>query len=87
MSTERESTALERLRAARERVNPAVRVATKVSALIATGQLTPQRFVRLGPTMSRAAKRGSLEAEAIRETAKRLKGAEPEPSVSRVGLL
>ena len=78
---------LERLRAARERVNPAVRVATKVSALIATGQLTPQRFVRLGPTMSRAAKRGSLEAEAIRETAKRLKDAEPEPSVSRVGLL
>lgn len=87
MSSERENTALERLQQARERVNPAIRVATRVSALIATGQLMPQRFVRLGPTLARAARHGANEAQEIRDTAKRLLEAPPEPSVSRVGLL
>ena len=78
---------LERLERAGEHVNPAIRVATRVSTLLATGAMHPARFARLERTMQRAAERGNRERSVISQTLARLRSAAPEPSHAPVELL
>ena len=78
---------LERLTHSGEHVNPAIRVATRVSTLLATGAMHPARFARLEKTMHRAAERGSRERSVISQTLTRLRSAAPEPSRAPVELL
>lgn len=76
-----------RLASSRAHVNPAIRVACRVSALLATGALHPMRFARLESTMLRAAKRGSHERSDILAALGRLRSAQPEASHDPVKLL
>ncbi len=78
---------LERLERAGEHVNPAIRVATRVSTLLATGALHPARFARLERTMRRAGERGSREKTVISNTLSRLRSAAPDSARGPVGLL
>lgn len=76
-----------RLAASGEHVNPAIRVATRVSTLLATGAIHPARFARLEQTMRRAAERGSREHSVISTTLSRLRSAAPNSASGPVELL
>ena len=76
-----------RLAASGEHVNPAIRVATRVSTLLATGTIHPARFARLEQTMRRAAERGSKEQSVISTTLLRLRSAAPDSASGPVELL
>lgn len=78
---------IRRLACAPEHVNPAVRAATRVASLLATGRIDPVRFARLERPLERAARRGNQERSTISAALSRLRSAAPARSTGQTTLL
>lgn len=76
-----------RLAASGEHVNPAVRAATRIAALLATDRMHPAGFARLERLIERASRRGSIEKQTISAVLGRLRAGRPEPSTDGANLL